>query len=234
MKRDGEVFVLGREDREIPAELRRAEKPQLRIWDVGFRRFEELVRFPNLAALEVMDYTADSLAPLGALTGLRRLWIVHFPQVRSLDPLGGLTQLEELVLETLPGWDAARKRQSVESFRPLAALTGLRLLGLAGVQAEDGDLAPLAALTALRELRIGNLYSQEQLARLAGRLPRVSCRFLQPYLELDESVCRKCASKKVMLSGADVPNPKIICPACQGKKLNDWVGRFEHHRRSVT
>ena len=179
-----------------------------------------------------MDYRADSFAPVGGLPELRRLSICHFPGVRSLAPLSGLARLEELALETLPGWDASRRRQTVESFQPLATLGRLRALKLTGVVAEDGDLAPLGELAALRELAIANLFRQEQFARLSARLPDVRSSFLAPFLRLEGNACGRCGEEKVMLSGADVPNPKVVCPVCQRAKFEATVERFETFARA--
>ncbi|HEY7471529.1 MAG TPA: hypothetical protein VIE68_04200 [Gemmatimonadota bacterium] len=225
MRADGSTYSLSNDDRTIPRELESVEALELRIWNTGFERFEELARLPNLVVLEVMDYRSDSFAPLGGLLRLRRLHVTHFPRVDSLDPLSGLGALEDLTLETLPSWDASKKRQVVKSLRPLAALGKLRSLRLAGVYAEDGDLSPIGELTGLRELAIANLYSQEQFALLSAKLPDVRSSFLAPCLQLGIS-CGKCGGEKVMLSGADVPNPKVVCPVCQRRKFETTVERF--------
>lgn len=228
---DGDTYVLTRKESSIPESLRKVPDLKLRIWNVGFKRFEELVDFPSLIELTVLDYVGPSFAPLAGLRALRTLSIIHFPNVHSLEPLAGLTALEELTLETLPSWDASRKHQVVASFRPLAGLTKLRSLKLGGVRAEDADLAPLGGLTALQQLGIGNIYPQLQFARLAARLPRVRSNFLAPFLRLDGYKCKKCGGEKVMLSGSDVPNPKVVCPTCRKKKVDEIVALFEKHQR---
>jgi len=129
-------------------------------------RFEELANYPNVTELEIMDYRSRSFVPLGALRDLRRLSVIHFPHVSSFEPLSELRALEELVLETLPSGDASGKFKLVGSFRPLAGLSQLRVLKLAGVGAEDNDLSPLGGLTGLQELALGNLFPQRQFARL--------------------------------------------------------------------
>jgi hypothetical protein len=96
---DHPAFDLSRGDRTIPAELASVEALELRIWDVGFDRFEDFAVSPNLVQLE---------------------------------GLSGLERLEALTLESLPSWDASRKRQVVKSFRPLAAIEGLQSLRLNG------------------------------------------------------------------------------------------------------
>lgn len=173
-----------------------------------------------------MDYTAPSFAPLAGLRRLRRLVVVHFPHVTSLDPLADLTGLEELTLETLPGGDASGRTKTVDSFRPLAALTGLRLLKLAGVVCADGVLSPLGRLTGLRTLALGNVFAQGELARLARRLPQAGCPFLAPFVRLDGHACGRYGDSKVMLSGADLPRPRVICPTCQARRLAETARRF--------
>ncbi|MFN8639674.1 MAG: hypothetical protein U0360_09510 [Dehalococcoidia bacterium] len=230
MRIEGDVRVIWRDDRVLPAELAAVDALKLRIWNVGFKRFEDLANLPNLVELTVLDWKAPSFEPLRNLVRLRTLAISHFPQVDSFAPLAGLTNLESLTLQTLPSWDASRKRQHVDSFAPLAGLTRLRTLNLSGVLAEDGELSYLGGLVRLELLAIGNMYTQEQFARLAARIPGASSSFLAPYLEAEWSVCKKCGAAKVMLSGSDVPNPKVICPSCNHKKFDTTVARFEELR----
>ncbi len=230
MRTDGDVFVLSKGDREIPEQLRQVTNLKLRIWKSGVEHFENLANFPNITELDIFDYRAPSLTPLRALRGLRRLSVIHFPHVSSFEPLSELRQLEELVLETLPSGDASGKRTLVETFRPLARLSQLRVLKLAGVSVLDNDLSPLGELTALEDLALGNLFPQQQFAQLTRTLPHVRCAFLGPFLRLDEYACRRCGGQKVMLSGADVPNPKIVCPVCHRKKFEDTVRLFEQFK----
>lgn len=231
MNTDGNTYVLGKRDRAIPEELRQIKELKLRISKSGLERFEDLANFPNLIELGIFDYRSTSFAPLNPLRALRRLSIVHFPRVTDLEPLARLSGLEELTLETLPSGDASGKHQVVASFRPLAPLKKLRVLRLAGVRAEDNDLSPLDGLKALQELALGNLFPQQQFARLARELPHVRCVFLAPFLRLEGHICRKCGDEKVMLTGSDVPNPKVVCPVCHRKKFEANVAHFEQLKR---
>ncbi|MBM3623032.1 MAG: hypothetical protein FJX20_20320 [Alphaproteobacteria bacterium] len=233
MPKDGDTHYLGRNETSIPESLREVPDLKLRIWNMGFKRFEELARFPNLAELTIMDFVGPSFAPLAELRALRLLSITHFPKVHSLAPLAGLASLQELTLQTLPSWDASRKHQVVESFQPLSGLTKLKKLVLSGVRAEDGDLSPLHGLVGLEQLAIGNIFSQVQFARLAAKVSLADPGFLAPFLRLDGYACRKCGTDKVMLSGADVPNPKIVCPTCHKRKVDETVARFEQLRLSA-
>jgi hypothetical protein len=226
------THVLTAKDRSIPGELWQFPGLRLHIASGAFKVYEDLSGLPDLVQLTIMDYAPASFTPLAGLRTLRILSVTHFPNVESLEPLAGLADLEELTLQTLPSWDASGKRQVVESLRPLASLGKLRSLSLGGVIAHDGDLAPLGGLEALEQLALGNMYPQAQFARLAARLPRARCNFLAPFLRLDGYACRKCGSEKVMLSGADVPNPKVVCPTCHKKKFDATIAMFEKHRQS--
>jgi hypothetical protein len=104
---------------------------------------------------------------------------------------------------------------------------------MTGVVARDGDLSPLGALKNLRDIHIANIYSQEQLAGLAGRLPkRIRRGFLQPFVTMDTDVCTKCGTRTVMLSGCDI-RPRVICPACKKTMFEACVSRFEEIVRSA-
>jgi hypothetical protein len=223
MKVENGVFEVIRDDREIPRAVRHERNAGLRL--LRFKSVETLVDFPNIAALEVFVWPLDNFGPLLSLGRLRKLHVTHFPKVHSLEALAQLTKLEDLLLTTLPSW--YNKSQNVESLRPLAALLKLRKLNLAGVLAEDKDLSPLHGLKSLREVFVPNIYPQEELARLAGQLPKVRRDwFLNPFVRMDEVECKKCGNTKVMLSGSDI-RPRVICPTCQEKKFNACVRRSE-------
>jgi len=231
MDLDGDTYVLGKHDRELPRELQEIEDLKLRIGQARLERFDDLGKLTNLVELDVMGYPSSSFTALRSLGRLRRLAIMDFPHATSLDPLRGLTNLEELRLETLPSGDASGKCKIVASFRPLAPLRKLQVLRLAGVRTQDDDLSPLSGLTALRELALGNLFPQQQFAMLAVKLPHVQSSFLAPFLRLHGYPCHRCGGEKVMLSGADVPNPKIVCPTCRRKKFETTVACFDRFKQ---
>jgi len=58
--------------------------------------------------------------------------------------------------------------------------------------------------------------------------------FLAPFLPLEEGACGKCGGKKVMLSGSDVPKPRVVCPVCQRKKFEAVLARFEQLKQQFT
>ena len=226
MKLQRGYFELTRDDRTIPGELRRARSPRLSIWNVGFKAFEQLADFPNLVEVRVLNYPLDTLAPFGALPNLRRLELCHFPKARSLAPLAGLGRLRELRLAVPGSWSGSGKSHAVDGLGPLAGLRSLRSLEMTGVVAADGDLSPLAGLKNLQDLSSSNLYPQEQLARLAGLLPKKLRRgFLQPFVPVPGDACRKCGTGRVMLSGCDI-RPRIICPCCKKEDFESRVSRF--------
>jgi hypothetical protein len=223
VRKEKGVYILTREDDDIPATLRDAQNVRLACFRCAL--LAKVVELRNLVELEILDYTLDSFAPLAGLSGLKKLEVTHFAKVHSLRPIGQLASLKFLTLTTLGSW--YNKKQLVDTFRPLAKLSKLQVLDLRGVLAEDGKLAPLGALVNLDELYISNFYPQEELARLAGHLPHVrGCWFLSPFVKMDGDNCRKCRKTKVMLSGSDI-RPGIICPECQRIKFDDCVSRFQ-------
>ena len=235
MDKREDYFFLEKHDRALPEELHTVKNLYLRIWNVKFDRYEDLALCSGLTQLAILDYHSDSFAPLGCLPSLRRLHIVHFPKVDTLEPLKDLTNLEELRLETRPSGDASGKRQVVDSFKPLAHLKKLRVLHLGGMCTSSHDLSPLGELTELQDLALPNWFPQREFSMLSVKLPCVHPpRFLAPYLPLERDTCKKCNSEKVMLSGSDVPNPKVICPICRKKKFEETVARFEMYKSGKT
>lgn len=217
------VFVLTSTDKSIPRNVRECRNASVQM--LGFKQVGQLNEFPNLSSLKVFAWPLESFDILASLTNLQVLHVNHFPKVHSLETLGALSQLRDLELTTLASW--YNKKQLVESLGPLSSLANLERLKLAGVLATDNDLSPLWKLTSLRELFVPNLYPQEQLARLAGRLPLVrKDYFLQAFVTMKQLACQKCGVSKVMLSGSDI-RPQVICPSCHDKKFSSCVKRFE-------
>ncbi len=118
----------------------------LRVWHCKYRTLAQLSKFTNLQGLEVASFPDDTLDSVGELHGLRYLRILHLRRVTQLTPLRNLRSLITLRLDTLPSWDASRKKTIVESLAPLAALEDLRHIELFGVVPADGSLRPLQAL----------------------------------------------------------------------------------------
>ena len=217
------VFVLTPKDSSIPGEIRQSRNASIRM--SGFKNVGNLAEFPNISSLEVFLWPLESFEVLASLKHLQTLRITHFPKVNSLEALGSLNQLHDLELTTLASWYS--KKQVVESLHPLSSLTNLQRLKFGAVLAKDKDLSPLWNLIELRELFVPNFYPQEQLARLAGRLPIVRRDwFLQAYVSMDQVKCKKCGAAKVMLSGSDI-RPQVICRTCQQKKFCLCVTRYE-------
>jgi len=125
----------------------------LRVWHCKYRTLAALAKLKNLRGLEVATYPDESLDPVGELTKLGYLRILHLPKVTKLGPLGRLTALVTLRLDTLPSWDASRKRTVVESLAALGLLKNLQHIELFGVVPADGSLRPLEDCTALATAR---------------------------------------------------------------------------------
>ena len=98
------------------------------IWYCKFKSLASLPEYRSLRSLVVSGFPEQTFDIVGELRQLRELRIVHFPQVGELEPIGRLTGLESLSLETLPSWDASGKRQRVASLEPIGRLRGLRSL----------------------------------------------------------------------------------------------------------
>jgi hypothetical protein len=228
MKARKKEFFLAANQMELPAKVRRVRNASVALLDS--RLVDVLFDYPNVTTLSVLRWIHhDSFQPLARLTGLRNLDIRHFPRTHSLKPLAKLIKLETLTLRTHQAWYGS-KRQRVDSLRPLRLLKNLRTLEVTGITAEDGQLSPLYALSNLRVCRLTNDFSQEQLAKLANRLPKVHREgVLLPFYEVPIR-CKKCGTKRVVLSGSDI-RPRLICAMCQEKKFASYVGRYEEIAR---
>jgi hypothetical protein len=125
----------------------------LRVWHCKYRTLADLAKLTNLRGLEVATYPDETLDPVAELTKLRYLRILHLPKVTTVSPLGRLSSLVTLRLDTLPSWDASRKRTVVESLAPIGLLKNLKHIELFGVVPADRSLRPLEECTALETAR---------------------------------------------------------------------------------
>ncbi|MGE3673610.1 MAG: hypothetical protein AB7K71_28305, partial [Polyangiaceae bacterium] len=121
-------------------------------------------------------------------------------------------------------------RMSVDSFKPLADLTELRILYLTNIVSLDGSIQPLAKLKNLRELHTGNFYGWQEFALLAGSRPDIECSWFKPLTELPFQACEECQNNLVMLTGRRQPN---LCPKCNADRVQKHVGRFMELKREA-
>ncbi len=136
----------------------------LRIWHCSYKTLNSISVFRNLQTLVIATFPDPSLEPIGMLTKLQHLRILHLPKIADLGPLASLTHLETLSLEVLPSWDAARKKTIVSSLEPLVRLVKLKHLSLCGVVAVDRSLTSLERCGSLVSALIHG-YPREEMAR---------------------------------------------------------------------
>jgi hypothetical protein len=140
-----------------------------RIWHCRYRTLAPLASLVNLRTLEIASYPDATLDPLCGLTQLEELRIVHLPQVGDLSPLAALRRLRCLELATLPSWDASGKVTEVCSLAPLTALPVLEEINLFGVRPADRRVDDLLHCQALRRAAISK-YPRAEIARLQHAL----------------------------------------------------------------
>jgi hypothetical protein len=118
---------------------------------------------------------------LRRLPELEVLSLVDLKRVRDLGPISQLKKLRSLQIAG-GMWSTL----SVASLEPLAELEALEELRCVSVRVRDGSLAPLGKLRRLKMLSLPcNVASTEEFARLAARMPNVSCAEFHPYVRYD-------------------------------------------------
>jgi hypothetical protein len=156
--------------------------------------------------------------------------------VRSLEPIGRLKSLEELVLEQ--SW-ATNKPLSLTSLKPLKGLKQLKCLDLRGVHIDDESLEPLTHLPNLRHL-FPCSYSMDvfELARLAGQVNAQLAKEdrIGPTRVLDKSDdfgrCKKCNQMQKQLVGKVGKKYRLLaCPRCDKELIRERVAIFESARQ---
>ncbi|MCB0318445.1 MAG: hypothetical protein KDD56_06785, partial [Bdellovibrionales bacterium] len=170
----------------------------------------------------------NTLEGLEKLTSLETLILEHIPKVHSLEVLSQLPQLKRLVIHSSSSSD---KHLLFDSFEPLSHLPSLEVLDLAGVVSADGSLFSLGKLQTLKQLYLGNLFSIEEVARLAGCFPHLDAECLEPYSAgqggLGAMKCKKCRTSQIMLNGKRGKKSRLfVCPKCQADVVAEHVALF--------
>jgi hypothetical protein len=230
----------------------------------GARKLERLPTYRNLKALWCFDINEDKLGSVCSCTSLESLYIESI-KTENLDCLKKLTNLRILgvescskatslkafsELQSLSGL-AITHFKNVHDLRPLAKLTSLRALGVAGsmwtrmqvdsftplaglrnlellhltnTKAGDESLRPLGGLTNLKQLDLANFYSMSEFAWLSQRLKTTECTWFRPYILMKQLECKKCKrATMLLLTGKRKPT---LCGPCDkkvlDKHLRDW------------
>ncbi len=184
-----------------------------------------LVPLPELCSLRLSAVPSKgltSLEPLSNVVNLERLILHHLPQVKSLEPLGALRKLKDLLIEISPC--SVTTLHELNSLQPLAGLRTLERLELRGIRVRELGLRPLEQMTWLRHLVVNNRFEIEDFARLAAALPTTQGFCLHPSVPVGIP-CDQCQHEKVMLIGRT--RPTIACPQCQAKHVERHVARFQ-------
>jgi hypothetical protein len=184
--------------------------------------------------LVIFEYPWSSFEPVAtALPELEILKVQSAGTLQRLTGLDPLPALRVLVVSPPPSWDSGNRRIEVESYAPLASLTGLERLVLVGVRPRDLDLAPLRAMTHLKALEVSGVpeFTLEHYASLAAALPRAVGRCLQPYVAIEGiGRCKQCDGRMVLLTAAPPRARKWLCPKCNEKKLAEYVAAWDAAR----
>lgn len=144
----------------------------LTVWHCKYKTLAPIQAFVSLRELTIATFPDKSFDLLATLVNLENLRILHFPKVSSLVPLAKLQNLRQVILESLPSWDASTKRLVVESLEPLASLPQLENLQLLGVVPESRSLTALEASKSLRFARFHG-YKATELSRFFSCAPQV-------------------------------------------------------------
>ncbi|MRR11339.1 hypothetical protein EG835_02375 [bacterium] len=153
----------------------------------------------QLSSLVVHDLRCTSLLPFAGLGHLERLVICGTSRLQSLEGLGSLVHLRELLLVLVTGIrdlepltsappittlcieGGFSKALRLPTLGPLAAVSTLTRLRLASLRVADGSLRPLHRLSAIRDLFIADVFSPQEFRALAHALPNASGEWLDSY-----------------------------------------------------
>lgn len=211
------------------------------LWcfDVGAGDLDSISSCTSLESLYIENIKTGDLSSLRRLARLRVLGLETCSKVTSLIELSELHSLQGLGithfknvhdLEPLARLSGLRAlavaggiwtRMRVKSFAPLEGLEGLDLLHLTNIKADDDSLRPLAGLRNLRKLEIANVYPTSEFALLSQRLRSTECDWFRPFVEVSSLQCKKCSElSMVMPTGKGKP---MLCVRCNRERLEEYV-----------
>ena len=107
MDRGFDVDLMRDQCRTFPPKPLDLQARSMRIWHCKYRTLDALRQFLHLRILSIASFPDASLEAIGSLSKLEWLSILHLPKVTSLAPLGRLSRLRCLSLQTTPGWDGS-------------------------------------------------------------------------------------------------------------------------------
>jgi len=210
--------------------LNRINKGTEELWVSG-QKIKELTflkDFRNLKKLFLRSFKTTNLSPLKSLKELKHLELTNVGNGGNLEAISHLTSLQELIIQTPPGWDGGSKRLSYDSLAPLRNLENLVSLTLLDVLFTNDELTPLTHLKSLDQLDTRNTFTIAAFVELSISQPKLKCRYTKPYT-IWEGVeyyrCKKCGSMKVEFSGIDLKR-RVFCLNCNKKKTDELVVRF--------
>ncbi|MET0333566.1 MAG: hypothetical protein ABW190_04795 [Rhizobacter sp.] len=147
--------------KEFPAQESPLAVESMTVWHCKYKTLKPIADFKNLKALKIASFPDSSFDDLGKLAKLEWLSVQHIPKVGVLDGLARLKNLRYLQLQTLPSWDASRKRTVVESLEPLSTLSELVHISLIGVVPPNPSLAALEKCSRLKSARFHGYPAEE-------------------------------------------------------------------------
>jgi len=136
---------------------------ELGIRNAGVQSVDALSVLIDLQELDLQEGAIADIQALGGMKRLRELNLGDNP-IKEIGPLHALSELKELSL----------RNTKVQDLSPLRGLQRLRKLNIFGVPATD--LAPLYGLSQLAVLQVGDAVSDDAIADLKKRLPKLDVR----------------------------------------------------------
>lgn len=130
-----------------------------------------LTRCRNLRHLTIKGATqATGLDWVTDLAPLDSVLFENFSKVTDISPMNSLGTVKALGIE-----GSMWKRQKVDTFAPLSALSQLEGLFITNCKPARDQLTPVHALTSLRFLEAPAFYSEEEFSELQKALPNLAC-----------------------------------------------------------
>ena len=201
------------------------------------KKFKNLTDLKSFTQLEELILNSIKLNDFGFLINLKSLNSLTLENVTSLKDnelrdIGHLCNLEELVIQTPPGWDGSGKYLIYKDIEWIVNLKKLQRLILLDVRFESKDLSLVLNLSLLEELTIDGKHNRKQIAEIDSNFPKLDFNFKNGYKRWDGfeyKRCEKCNNYKIEFAGSELKR-RVLCQQCQSEKVNKLILEYNSYK----
>jgi hypothetical protein len=206
----------------------RCKASEVRLYYLKIKSLEgiEKLRSTSILKIEYANKITD-IKPVLKMDWLETLYLYDLPKLRDIEGIEALQNLTELRLSGNRGsMDPPLRLQSI---KPIAKLSKLRVLEVTNMQLENDDISFIASsFPNLRSLTISWRFDRSQLAHIAAKLNAQLDEPLRASIEFAH--CTKCKGSLTLFIGRRMPT---VCKVCNKDKFEKLTAQFAQLMREA-